>query len=147
MKRLRQLCVLVCTAVLFVAATGSTTHAVVPGENGRILFTRCVFRGDCTWEIVAADPDGSDEVVLAGPYPREAWDDHFTANWSPDGETAIFMAYQAIWQVNGTAPTSIRSGNRPRSARASMTDRASPPTETTSCSRGAARVSPGTRSG
>jgi len=73
---------------------------VVPGENGRILFTRCIYRGDCTWEIVVADPDGSDEVVLAGPYPREAWDDHFTANWSPDGETAIFMAYQAIWQVN-----------------------------------------------
>jgi Tol biopolymer transport system component len=100
MKRFRQLCVPFCTAVLFVAATGSTTHAVVAGENGRILFTRCVWAGDCTWEIVAADPDGSDEVVLAGPYPREAWDDHFTANWSPDGETAIFMAYQAIWQVN-----------------------------------------------
>ena len=100
MQRFRQLSVLVCAAVLFVTATGSTAHAVVPGENGRILFTRCVWSGDCTWEIVAADPDGSDELVLAGPYPREAWDDHFIANWSPDGETAIFMAYQAIWEVN-----------------------------------------------
>jgi hypothetical protein len=38
--------------------------------------------------------------VLAGPYPRDAWDDHFIANWSPDGKTVIFMANQGIWQVN-----------------------------------------------
>jgi Tol biopolymer transport system component len=100
MRRFRRLSVFFCTTLLFVLAAAVTTRAVVPGENGRILFTRCVWAGDCTWEIVAANPDGSDETVLAGGYPRDAWDDHFTANWSPDGETAIFMAYQAIWQVN-----------------------------------------------
>jgi TolB protein len=42
--------------------------------------------------------------VVAGPYPRGVWDDHFIANWSPDGRSLIFMADlgrgQAIWQVN-----------------------------------------------
>jgi hypothetical protein len=147
MKRFRQLCVLVCTAILFVTATGSTAYGVVPGENGRILFTRCVWKGDCTWEIVAADPDGSDEVVLAGPYPREAWDDHFIANWSPDGETAIFMAYQAIWQVNADGTHLHKIWNRPRSAPASTTGRASRPTGSTSCSRAAARGFPVTPCG
>jgi Tol biopolymer transport system component len=42
--------------------------------------------------------------VLAGPYPRSVFDDHFIANWAPDGRKAIFMADlgggQGIWQVN-----------------------------------------------
>jgi Tol biopolymer transport system component len=88
-------------------------QAVVPGENGRILFARCIRPFKCgsdtvsTWEIVAADADDSNETVLAGPYPRSVWDDHFVANWSPDGSSVIFMAQlgrrQAIWQVNSDA--------------------------------------------
>jgi TolB protein len=87
-------------AAMVVFATSGATQAVVPGDNGRIVFARCVWMGDCNWEIVASDLDGGNEIVLAGPYPRRVWDDHFTANWSPDGQSAIFMAKQAIWQVN-----------------------------------------------
>jgi TolB protein len=52
---------------------------------------------------VAAAND-THETVVAGPYPRSVWDDHFLANWSPDAKSVIFMADlgdgQAIWQVN-----------------------------------------------
>lgn len=74
--------------------------AVVPGRNGRIVFARCVWRSSCGWELIAANPDDTGEVVLAGPYPRDAWDDHFIANWSPDGTKVVFMVYQGIWEVN-----------------------------------------------
>jgi WD40-like Beta Propeller Repeat len=98
--------------VLGLLASGGPTRAVVPGANGQILFARCIARSSCfdqsssvpSWEIVAADPNDTHETVLAGPYPRSVWDDHFIANWSPDGRKAIFMADlgtgQAIWQVN-----------------------------------------------
>jgi TolB protein len=92
--------------VLGLVANGSPAAAVVPGTNGRILFARCVVPFKCgsdgvpSWEIVAADPNDARETVLAGPYPRSAWDDHFVANWSPDGKTAIVMVNQGIWQVN-----------------------------------------------
>lgn len=56
------------------------------------------------WEIVAADPNGTHETLVAGPYRRRVWDDHFIANWSPNGKKVIFMAKlgrkQAIWEVN-----------------------------------------------
>ena len=85
-----------------VAGLGGSAQAVVPGANGRILFTRAICFSDARrcWEIVAADRDGAHETLIAGPYRRKVWDDHFIANWSPDGETVIFMAKQAIWQVN-----------------------------------------------
>jgi Tol biopolymer transport system component len=85
---------------------GGPAGAVVPGANGRILFARCILPFKCgsdtvaSWEIVAANPDDTNETVLAGPYPRNAWDDHFIANWSPDGGSAIFMVNQGIWRVN-----------------------------------------------
>jgi Tol biopolymer transport system component len=98
--------------LLGLVAVSGPAGAVVPGTNGRILFARCIRPSKCfdqsspvaDWEIVAADPDGANETVLAGPYPRSVWDDHFTANWSPDGKSAIFMADfgngQGIWEVN-----------------------------------------------
>jgi Tol biopolymer transport system component len=98
--------------LLALLAISGPAGAVVPGTNGRILFARCIARSSCfdqsstvpSWEIVAADPNDAHETVLAGPYPRSVWDDHFIANWSPNGKTAIFMADlgqgQAIWQVN-----------------------------------------------
>jgi Tol biopolymer transport system component len=90
-------------------AIGGSAGAVVPGANGRILFARCIRPFKCgsdtvaSWEIVAANPNDTNETVLAGPYPRDAWDDHFIANWSPDGSSAIFMVNQGIWQVNADA--------------------------------------------
>ena len=98
-------------AVLFaLAVTLGPAGAVVAGANGRILFARCIAPSTCqsktarTWEIVAANPDGSKEAVLAGPYTRNEWDDHFIANSSPDGRQVIFMEgvvnHQGIWEVN-----------------------------------------------
>jgi TolB protein len=112
-RRLRRMFSTVSTIALVAwifAALAPSSGAVVPGRNGRILFARCIFVSKCgsntraAWEIVAANPDDTNETVLAGPYTRDAWDDHFIANWSPDGKTAIFMEgifpNQGIWQVN-----------------------------------------------
>jgi Tol biopolymer transport system component len=77
-----------------------SARAVVPGENGRIVFARETCRPTCTYTIVAADANDTNETLLAGPYPRDAYDDHLIANWAPDGNSLIFMANQGIWQVN-----------------------------------------------
>jgi Tol biopolymer transport system component len=109
MKRLAQLAAVVSMLMLSFGSIASA-RAVVPGANGRIVFARALepCTTGCNWELVTADPDGANETVLAGPFPRSVWDDHFIANWSPDGSTAVFMADlgggQGIWQVdaNGT---------------------------------------------
>jgi TolB protein len=53
---------------------------------------------------VVSNANDTQDTVVAGPYPRNVWDEHFVANWSPDASTVIFMADlgtgQAIWQVN-----------------------------------------------
>jgi Tol biopolymer transport system component len=91
---------------LGVVGIGASAQAVVAGANGRILFTRAICFSDARrcWEIVAADPNDSHETLIAGPYRRKVWDDHFIANWSPDGRAVIFMAQlgrkQKIWEVN-----------------------------------------------
>jgi Tol biopolymer transport system component len=87
---------------LGVVGIGASAQAVVLEPSGRILFTRAICDSDplpC-WEIVTANADDTNEIVVAGPYPRSVWDDHFIANWSPDGRSVIFMARQKIWQVN-----------------------------------------------
>jgi len=90
-----------------VAVSMRPATAVVPGANGRLVFSRqiCSTEDDPCWEIVVASADNTEETVVAGPYPRGVWDDHFVANWAPDGQSVIFMADlgagQAIWQVNG----------------------------------------------
>jgi Tol biopolymer transport system component len=106
MKRLVALAAAAGMAWLGVVGVGASAQAVVPGANGRILFTRAICFSDARrcWEIVAADSNDSHETLIAGPYRRKVWDDHFIANWSPDGKTVIFMAKlgrkQAIWEVN-----------------------------------------------
>jgi Tol biopolymer transport system component len=108
MRRLIALATIAGMTVLGLVAAGGTAGAVVSGANGRIVFARCIATpskcfgstGAAVWEIVAADPNDTNETVLAGPYPRDAWDDHFIANWSPDGKSVIFMVNQGIWQVN-----------------------------------------------
>jgi Tol biopolymer transport system component len=87
---------------LGVAGIGSSAQAVVPEPSGRIVFTRAICDSDSLpcWEIVTANADDTHEIVVAGPYPRSVWDDHFIANWSPDGMSVIFMANQGIWQVS-----------------------------------------------
>src|SRR3954469_24253341 len=94
MRRLVALVAAAAMAWLGVVGIGGVSQAVVPGADGRILFARAICSSDARpcWEIVAADPDGSDETVLAGPYRRRVWDDHFVANWSPNGKRVIFMA-------------------------------------------------------
>jgi TolB protein len=99
MKRLVSLVASV-VMILGFALQGGSVRAVVPGTNGRILFARPTNLSFTMWDVVAADPNGANETVLAGPYPSSAFDDHLIANWSPDGATAVFMVDQAIWQVN-----------------------------------------------
>jgi hypothetical protein len=106
--------------LLGVVALGGEASAVVPGKNGRIVFTRETCTPTCVYTIVAADPNDTNETTLAGPYPREVFDDHFLANWSPDGRSVIFMADlgggQAIWQV-GADGTGLHEGFEARARR------------------------------
>jgi Tol biopolymer transport system component len=96
----RLIVVVTVSAMSLLGLAGTPAGAVVPGTNGRIVFTRAICTATCVWQIVAANPNDTNETVLAGPYPRDAFDDHFIANWSPDGRSAIFMANQGIWQIN-----------------------------------------------
>jgi Tol biopolymer transport system component len=73
--------------------------AVVPGENGRIVFTRVSGGPGCTQAIVAADPNDANENVLA-TYPCDELDGLLTPNWSPDGGKVVFAALGGIWTVN-----------------------------------------------
>lgn len=87
-------------------AAASPVSGAPPEPSGHILFTRtlCDSDTDPCWEIVVADAADQHETVVAGPYPRTVWDDHFIANWAPDGRSLVFMADfgegAAIWQVN-----------------------------------------------
>jgi hypothetical protein len=70
-----------------------------------LLFTRQIRDSDTDpcWELVVSDARENHAHVVAGPYPRSVWDDHFIGNWAPDGRSVIFMADlgtgQAIWRV------------------------------------------------
>ena len=91
------------TLVLMAALVGFGTpsaQGVVPGANGRIVFARETCTPTCMYTIVAADANDTNERLLAGPYPRDAFDDHFLVNWAPDGKSVIFMVNQGLWQVN-----------------------------------------------
>jgi Tol biopolymer transport system component len=89
-------------------AAAGVSHAggISHREEGRLVFTReiCAVDTDPCWEIVVADARDTREKVVAGPYTRSVFDDHFIPNWDPNGRSVIFMADlgdgQAIWQVN-----------------------------------------------
>lgn len=89
-----------------VVDAAGTANAVLPGANGLLVFSRqiCQTEEDPCWEIVVANSTDTEETVVAGPYARGVWDDHFVANWAPDGRSVIFMADlgegSRIWQVN-----------------------------------------------
>jgi Tol biopolymer transport system component len=93
-------------AAVLAALAASPAYATAPRQSGHILFTRqvCESDDDPCWEIVVADAADEHETVVAGPYPRTVWDDHFIANWAPDGRSLVFMADlgegPAIWQVD-----------------------------------------------
>jgi TolB protein len=91
--------------VVTVAIVGGRTGRIAAAstQKGRIVFAREKCAPVCAWHIVAADPNDAKETVLAGPYPSGAFDEHLIADWSPNGATVIFMANQAIWQVNADA--------------------------------------------
>lgn len=75
------------------------------GLREKLVFSRQICDSDTKpcWEIVVSDARENHERVVAGPYPRKVWDDHFVANWAPDGHSVIFMANlghgQKIWRV------------------------------------------------
>lgn len=81
-------------AAIALPATATT------GRNGRIAFARATCTSTCSWNLMTADADGSQERILAGPFTRDAFDDHFLANWSPDGTRLAFMAQNQIWEIN-----------------------------------------------
>ena len=99
MRRLIAIATVTGMTVPGLVAAAGPTRAVVPGTNGRIVFSRETCTHTCMYSIVAANPNDTDENVLAGPYPRDAYDDHFIANWAPAGTSVIFMLYNEIWQV------------------------------------------------
>lgn len=142
MKRVIPLLTIAGMTLLGLVAVGGPVGAVVSGRNGRIAFARCFAPFKCgsttvaNWKIVAADPDGSNETVLAGPYARDAFDDHFIANWAPDGSSVIFMANQRIWQVNADG-SGLHRVFKPPPELALMTGRPLLPTGSTSSSPGA----------
>lgn len=76
-----------------------------PALRGLLVFSRqvCDSDTDPCWEIVVSDAHENHARVVAGPYPRGVWDDHFVANWAPDGRSVIFMADlgegQSIYRV------------------------------------------------
>ena len=79
---------------------GGPAMAVVPGRNGRILYTLAIFKANTvSWQLEAADPDGSDPTVLA-TFPRDAAGDEMFANWSPDATKVLLNIYDAVWEVN-----------------------------------------------
>jgi Tol biopolymer transport system component len=100
MKRLIAIAAIAAMTLLGLVAAGSSADAVVPGRNGRILYTRGIFSSTISWQLEAADPDESHITVLA-TFPRDAFGDEMFANWSPDGTTVILNIYNAIWEVNG----------------------------------------------
>lgn len=97
----------VSSAVQLRSDNTSASHGRAHAQHTRqlLLFTRqiCFTDEDPCWELVVSDAADEHETVVAGPYPRTVWDDHFIANWAPDGRSLIFMADlgsgQAIWQV------------------------------------------------
>jgi Tol biopolymer transport system component len=99
-RRLIALVAVLAMAVLGLSVTSGPASAVVSGKNGRIVFTRRVCTSACVYEIVAADPNDTNETVLAGPYPRSAFDEHLSANWSPDGRAVVFTVNNGVWEVN-----------------------------------------------
>jgi Tol biopolymer transport system component len=119
-RRPRVLFVLTAALVLLscalVTTAGATTRAAASRPNparglrGLLVFSRqiCASETDPCWEIVVSDAHEDHDRVVAGPYPREVWDDHFLPNWAPEGRSVIFMADlgtgQKIWRVraNGT---------------------------------------------
>jgi hypothetical protein len=110
--------VLVICSLLALAAPAS---AVVPGANGRILFTRlnCVpatgaevraqVPGCQSQSMVVATPNDADETVLVTD-PSDTIFATRLANWAPDGRTVIFArntcrsnapaGASAIWTIN-----------------------------------------------
>jgi Tol biopolymer transport system component len=51
-----------------------------------------------SYQLEAADPDGSNVTVLAA-FPQDAFGDEMFANWSPDGGTVLLNIYNAVWEV------------------------------------------------
>ena len=86
--------------VSMLLGSGATASAIVPGPNGRIVFSREVCKRDCLFSLISADARDTSETVLAGPYPARAFDEHLIGNWSPDASRVVFMARQKLWIVN-----------------------------------------------
>jgi TolB protein len=114
LRRLVALLSVTATASLALGVAGGSSDAVVPGPNGRIAFVRESLGNADTFKIIAANPKGTKEVVLAGTYHRDDFVEHFITNWSPIGRRAAFMVDLGIWLVraDGTHLHKIFQGSR-----------------------------------
>jgi Tol biopolymer transport system component len=100
MKRLIALAVAAISGLGLLGVEGSA-GAVVPGTNGRILYSRAIWRaGRFNWQLETAEQDGTNITVLA-TFPGDAIaSDEMFANWSPDANTVLLNLYNAVWEVN-----------------------------------------------
>lgn len=122
--RLRRLTALLAVGgmVLFgLVSTGGPARAVVPGRNGRILFTRanCIpttgagvvapVPGCASQSIVVADANDANEKVLLTDSSHTIFAGR-VANWSPDGRTVIF-ARDTCRNNAGAGPSGVWTVN------------------------------------
>jgi Tol biopolymer transport system component len=119
MRRMMALLAVGGMVLLELVSTGGPARALVPGTNGRIVFTRfhcrqvtgsegipVGFLQPCkSQEIVAADPNDANETVLA-TFSSDTILGFRGANWSPDGKTVIFAVNTA-----GSGPCGISTVN------------------------------------
>jgi hypothetical protein len=142
----RSALILTVSAALLAAFGGQPAGAIVPGANGRIVFSRLTCHRECLYTLLTATPNDTYEHILVGPIPQSDFDEHLIGNWSPGGERVIFMMQNGIWEV-GSDGTDLHEIFHAPKGPGSTTGRPSRRTGNTSCSRDAVTQGTGTHCG